>query len=100
TCVPGNLLAAGSVTAGKLGASSVSASNLDAGARAIQPLASGESQSGVFGAAAGDSTSGLVVDAITFVRPLSAPLTGIEDTTFTGVSANCPGPGLAAAGYL
>ena len=54
----------------------------------------------MFGAAAGDSTSGLLIDAITFVRPLSAPLTGIEDTNFTGLSANCPGPGVAAAGYL
>ena len=99
-CVTNADLANGSVGSTKLAAGSVGPTALSSAAKATRPLASGESESGVFGASGGDSTSGLVVDAITFVRPLSAPLTGIEDTIFTGFSANCPGVGLAAAGWL
>jgi hypothetical protein len=43
---------------------------LSAAAKNIQPLASGQSESGVWGAASGDSVSGHAVAPITFARPV------------------------------
>jgi hypothetical protein len=77
----------------------VTPADLSASAKAIQPLASGESESGMYSAAGGDSTSGLVTAAITFVRPLSAPISHFIDTG-AGANVNCPGGGSAAPGYL
>jgi hypothetical protein len=64
-------------------------------AKALTTLPSGATESGGFAA----SSFGLW-DAvgITFQQPLAAPVAHVEGTTTT--SANCPGPGQAAAGYL
>src|SRR6185436_20258795 len=82
--------------------SSVSASNLDASAQAIQPLASGQSESGMYGVG-GDNTgtAGLIMVALNYARPLGtaiAPANIID--TGAGANANCPGVGSAAPGYL
>jgi hypothetical protein len=81
----------GSVTAAKLGASSVGSSALQAGsvdvgnlttaARRVQTLASGQTETGTFSGGGGDSTSGYIGVGVTYVQPLASPLThGVEDT--------------------
>ena len=66
------------------------------------PLASGQSESGWFAAADGDSTTGFVGEGISFSQPLSAPLpTGrVVFNIIGGTSPNCPGVGQAARGFV
>jgi hypothetical protein len=64
-------------------------------AKGLTTLPSGETESGSFSSA----SYGLFDAAgITFQQPLAVPVAHVEGTTTT--SANCPGPGRAAAGYL
>jgi len=106
-CVGPTALTTGSVTSTKLAASSVgtsalqngsvSAAKLDASARAIQPLGSGESESGIFVLSGQGTTPGyLFYGPITFVRPIPG-YAGL--TVSFGPSINCLG-GSAAPGYL
>ena len=66
------------------------------------PLASGQSESGFFAAADGESKSGYVAQGISFSQPLAAPIAenhvlyNLEKVT----SAQCPGFGQAAPGYV
>jgi hypothetical protein len=69
----------------------------------LTPLPSGQSQSGAFSAAAGDSgAGGWLGFEINYARPLSSPIANgnIIDTVKTPDAAHCPGPGHAAPGYL
>lgn len=64
-------------------------------------LQSGQTESGNYAIAGGDSTSGHAVEAFTFPHPLAAALDGSHVQWLSGTtSANCPGVGQAAAGYL
>jgi hypothetical protein len=79
----------------------VSPTNLSSAAKAIQPLASGQSESGMYGVGGDNSTAGLIMVALNYSRPLATAIApaNIVDTG-AGANANCPGPGSAAAGYL
>ena len=69
----------------------------------LERLKSGQSQSGAFSAAAGNSTGsgGWLGVGISYTRPLAAPIAdaNIVDVR-TGSAPNCPGAGQAAPGYL
>ena len=114
--VTGSALAAGSVGQSALGSNSIDNSKIIPGAvnsasisdGTVGPadlssaakqnvLASGETESGVYGAYSDSETT--VVATITYRRPLAAPITNVVDT-LAGPDANCPGAGQAAAGYL
>jgi len=101
--VGSSALAAGSVTSTKLAAGSVDVANLTTAAKQIQPLASGQSESGAYSAADGDATgtgNGFLGVGVTYTRPLSAPLShGMEDT-ISGLTTECPGAGSALPGWL
>src|SRR5262249_22293078 len=96
-------LANGSVTSTKLAAGSVDVGNLTSAAKQIQPLASGQSESGAYSAADGDSTGSggaYLGVGITYTQPLTSSLShGMEDTV-SGTTTECPGPGSAAPGWL
>ena len=79
----------------------VSVNDLSPAAQAIQPLPSGQSESGAFGAGGGNSTGGYIGEGITYVRPLAAAIknANIVDAPIWPTT-HCPGPGLADAGYL
>jgi len=79
----------------------VSIPDLSPAAQALQPLSSGQSESGAFGSGGGNSTGGYIGEGITYVRPLSAAIknTNIIDVP-TWPATHCPGPGFADAGYL
>jgi len=79
----------------------VSVADLSPAAQALQPLPSGQSESGAFGAGGGNSTGGYIGEGITFVRPLAAAIknANIVDVP-TWPAAHCTGPGFADAGYL
>jgi hypothetical protein len=62
------------------------------------PLGTDESQSGVYSAAAGDSTDGWMVSTITFTRPMRSEPTVVYATTWP--VAHCSGPGHADRNYL
>jgi hypothetical protein len=66
------------------------------------PLASGQSETGWFGAAAGSSTSGYAVTGISFAQPLSAKIPeGNVIFNAPGVTtSNCPGFARAARGFV
>jgi hypothetical protein len=67
------------------------------------PLASGESLSGAFSAADGNSTGsgGYLGVGITWARRLAAPIADANIVDVRGTSGpNCPGIGQAAPGYL
>ena len=69
----------------------------------LATLGSGQTQSGAFSAAAGDSAAGGWLGfAINFPRPLATAIdeSNIIDTADTADPAHCPGPGQAAPGYL
>lgn len=66
-------------------------------------LGSGQSQSGAFSAAAGNSTgaAGWLGVGITYEQPLAAPIDNNNIVDVRDASApNCPGIGQAAPGYL
>lgn len=72
-------------------------------AASLAPLKSGQTESGAFSAAAGNSASGGWLGfSINFIRPLSTAIdeSKIVDTTASPDATHCPGPGQAAAGYL
>ena len=79
----------------------VSVGDLSEAAQALQPLRSGQSESGAFGAGGGNSTGGYIAEGITYVRPLAAAIknANIVDAP-TWPVAHCAGPGFADAGYL
>jgi len=79
----------------------VSVNDLSAEAHAIQPLPSGQSESGTFGAGGGNGTGGYIGEGITYPRPLAAAITNanIVDAP-TWPAPHCIGPGLADPGYL
>ena len=93
------LRCSGCVKAGALATGSVGVRALSTAAKQIQPLASGHSESGIFAMAAGNSTSGLMADGITFAQPVPGPLTYIE-VGGTGPVTHCAGPGSADRGYV
>jgi hypothetical protein len=69
----------------------------------LTPLPSGQSQSGAFSAAAGNSgAGGWLGFAINFPRSLTTAIdeANIVDTGNAADPAHCPGPGQAAPGYL
>jgi hypothetical protein len=69
-------------------------------ARDLQVLPHGKSESGVFGAGGGSSTSGQIIASINYARPLarSIPASHVVDAQVD--PDHCPGPGDAARGYL
>jgi hypothetical protein len=68
---------------------------------APQTLQSGQSESGTYAVAAGNSTSGFANEGIAFPHPLAAALDGSHVAFLNGTTTtNCPGVGQAAAGYL
>ncbi|MCW2796185.1 hypothetical protein [Nocardioides sp.] len=71
-------------------------------ANALTPLKSGQTQSGAFSAAAGDTASGYLGFGITYPRALSTAIADdkIIDTYSDPHPAKCPGAGHAARGYL
>lgn len=72
-------------------------------ARQLAPLHSGQSESGTFSAAAGNSgAGGWLGFAINFPRPLATAIdeANIIDTAHHPDPFLCPGPGLAERGYL
>ena len=71
-------------------------------ANGLTPLKSGQTQSGAFSAAAGNSNSGYLGFAITFPRSLNTAIdeNNIIDTVADPDPVNCPGAGQAAPGYL
>ena len=90
-------LAAGSVGSSALAAGSVGPTALSAAAKATQPLASGESESGYvvgYDQKPASQTDSLVA-AVTYVRPVPGTLIYQQ-----GPTANCPGVGSAASGYF
>jgi hypothetical protein len=64
------------------------------------PLPSGQTESGVYSVAGGDSTAGSIVSVMQFTQPLAADLDSAHVERTTTTSANCPGPGQAMPGYL
>jgi hypothetical protein len=103
---PGNLLnCTACVTSGDLAGGSVTPGDLSSAAQNPQPLPSGQSESGVYSAASGySSTAGfqLIGTGISYVRPLAAaiPNSQIVDVAKNSSTANCPGVGRADPGYL
>jgi hypothetical protein len=71
-------------------------------ANGLTPLKSGQTQSGAFSAAAGDSSAGYLGFAVNFPRPLNTAIDddNIVDTVANPDPVNCPGAGQAAPGYL
>ncbi len=71
-------------------------------ANGLTPLKSGQTQSGAFSAAAGNSNAGYLGFAINFPRVLNTFIANdhIVDTVANPDPANCPGAGQAAPGYL
>jgi hypothetical protein len=73
------------------------------GAAGLTPLPSGRSESGVFAAATSDTGTSDMGTAITYARPLSAPIADSHIIDVQGsleTTASCSGPGHAAPGYL
>lgn len=71
----------------------------------LTPLPAGQLMHGVFGAGASNDTNsedGYLSAAITYARPLASPIPNenIQDIQGSAYTAECPGPGKAAAGYL
>jgi autotransporter adhesin len=96
----------GTVPSAKKATAATTADSADTAevATSLAPLGPGETQSGAFGAASATSAgaSGYLGFAITYPRPLTAPISAdhIVDTEANPDPANCPGPGEAAPGYL
>jgi len=79
----------------------VSVSDLAPAAQAVQPLPSGQSESGAFGAGGGNSTGGYIGEGITYPRPLPAAIKNANIVNApTWPVAHCAAPGLADPGYL
>ena len=76
----------------------VAPSALSAAAKNIQPLTTGQSESGNWGVASGDSTSGSAVMNLMFARPLTSNFTVVYVPAFT--TTHCPGLGQADPGFL
>ena len=69
--------------------------------RATSPLASGQTESGVFADAGGSSTSGFINVAYQFAQPLATGLDATHVIETSGASTtHCPGAGQADPGYL
>ena len=93
------LRCAACVTRPDLAAGAVGVGALSASAKVLQPLGSGESESGWIAGGGGTSASGSMLGGFTFPRPVTAyasviVATGISDPT------HCTGIGSAARGYL
>jgi hypothetical protein len=95
---------------GKNGANGVNGANGANGANGTNgtnlttqtPLASGQSETGWFGAGAGSSTSGYAVTGISFAQPLSAkiPEGNVIFNAPAATTPNCPGFARAARGFV
>jgi hypothetical protein len=89
---------------GKNGANGANGTNGTSGTNLTTqtPLASGQSESGWFAVADGDSTKGFVGQGISFTQPLSAPLPEgrVVFNTVGATSPTCPGIGQAARGFV
>ena len=95
-----SLLCTACVNGGALHGSSVDVSKLTASAKRLQPLASGESESGGVAAAGGPmATTDYLMDGITFARPISA-WESLKFASKTTDPSHCPAPDSAAPGYL
>jgi hypothetical protein len=68
----------------------------------VEPLASGQSESGFYASGSGGGESGYIAQGITFRQPLAAPIAeGDAEWLKAGeTSASCPGVGEAAVGHL
>jgi hypothetical protein len=66
------------------------------------PLASGQSESGAFAVADGESKTGYAAEGITFSQPLPAGIAEnhVVYNTVGTTTPQCPGPGKAAAGFV
>jgi hypothetical protein len=74
---------------------------LSAAARVLQPLGSGQSESGTFVAYGGTAASTFINTSITYQRPLAAAIPDANAiATTTWPVTHCSGPGSADAGYL
>jgi len=79
----------------------VSENDLAPAAQGVQPLVSGQSQSGAFGTGGGNTTSGYIGEGITYVRPLPAAIPNANIIPApTWPVPHCNGPGSADPGYL
>jgi hypothetical protein len=86
-----------------LGGNQINESKLAAvpAAKTLKPLAPGHSESGVYSAGSGDSTSGWIGLDITFPQRLAHKIVnGNVIWLGNGANAHCPGPGHAAPGFL
>jgi hypothetical protein len=68
--------------------------------QAKSTLPSGDTETGVWAAAGGSSTSGYAVTGFRFYPPLGSSLDAAHVVFTVGTTTNCPGVGLAAKGYL
>jgi hypothetical protein len=66
------------------------------------PIASGQSESGAFAVAAGESKTGYAASGISFSQPLPAPIAAnhVVYNLAGATTPQCPGAGRAAAGFV
>lgn len=88
--------------AGPTGAQGIQGPPGERGKTGLEPLASGQSESGFYASGSGGGESGYIAQGITFRQPLAAPIAeGNAEWLKEGeTSASCPGVGQAAIGHL